>query len=564
MSKALLAMVWIAGPLTGALVQPYIGILSDNCRLPWGKRKPFMVIGGAATVVSLLGLAWVREIVGGFLGLFGVDSSSTGTRTVVIVAATLLMYCLDFSINTGMTLLLSSPSDFDYNCRCTVQAGIRAFIVDNAPAHQQESANAWASGLTGAGNILGYISGYLDLPKILPFFGNGQFKVLCAIASISLSTTLLISCSYIKERDPRLEGPPVSRGFGVFSFFKHVFESVRNLPPQIAKVCEVQVAAWIGWFPFLYYSTTYIGQLYANPIFEEHPNLPDDKIDDVWEEATRKGTFALLINAVVCFSANIILPFLIVPTYRSTISPTRDDPGSPTEDLVQPRRTSFSSAQFGPSSEPLLSTEESREFVPRSKESWLSKIQIPGFTLRRAWLLSHLLFAACMFSTFLIYSPQAATVEIGVLGISWALTLWAPFAFISAEVAKVNAKARIRQTRLETTQSGSGGSNLVPNMDQSNDASVDDLEIGRGARTKALGNEDGDGKLAQAGIILGLHNVAISVPQILSSLISSAIFKALQKPRGVPWDDSVGWVLRFAGCAGLLAAWLAKRLSEGA
>lgn len=545
MSKALLAMVWIAGPLTGALVQPYIGILSDNCRLPWGKRKPFMVIGGAATVVSLLGLAWVREIVGGFLGLFGVDSSSTATRTVVIVAATLLMYCLDFSINT-------------------VQAGIRAFIVDNAPAHQQESANAWASGLTGAGNILGYISGYLDLPKVLPFFGNTQFKVLCAIASISLSTTLLISCSYVKERDPRLEGPPTSRSFGVFSFFKHVFESVRNLPPQIAKVCEVQVAAWIGWFPFLYYSTTYIGQLYVNPIFEEHPNLPDDKIDDVWEEATRKGTFALLINAVVCFSANIILPFLIVPTYRPTISPTREVPGSPTEDLVQPKRTSFSSAQFGPSSEPLLSTEESREFVPRSKELRLSKIQIPGFTLRRAWLLSHLLFAACMFSTFLIYSPQAATVEIGVLGISWALTLWAPFAFISAEVAKVNAKARIRQTRLETTQSGSDGSNLVPNVDQSNDPSVDDLEIGRGARTKSLGNEDGDGKLAQAGIILGLHNVAISAPQILSSLISSAIFKALQKPRGVPWDDSVGWVLRFAGCAGLLAAWLAKRLSEGA
>lgn len=204
MSKALLAMVWIAGPLTGALVQPYIGILSDNCRLPWGKRKPFMVIGGAATVVSLLGLAWVREIVGGFLGLFGVDSSSTATRTVVIVAATLLMYCLDFSINTGMSLLLSSPSDLDYNRRCTVQAGIRAFIVDNAPAHQQESANAWASGLTGAGNILGYISGYLDLPKVLPFFGNTQFKVLCAIASISLSTTLLISCSYVKERDPRL------------------------------------------------------------------------------------------------------------------------------------------------------------------------------------------------------------------------------------------------------------------------------------------------------------------------------------------------------------------------
>lgn len=102
MSKALLAFVWIAGPLTGALVQPYIGICSDNCRVSWGKRKPFMIVGGAGTIVALLALAWVKEIVAGFLGIFGVDSTSAATRTTVIVLATIFMYCLDFAINTGM------------------------------------------------------------------------------------------------------------------------------------------------------------------------------------------------------------------------------------------------------------------------------------------------------------------------------------------------------------------------------------------------------------------------------------------------------------------------------
>lgn len=101
MSKALLAFVWIAGPLTGTLVQPYVGICSDNCRVSWGKRKPFMIFGGMATVVALLALAWVQEIVGGVLGIFGVDPASSGTRTVVIILATVLMYCLDFAINTG-------------------------------------------------------------------------------------------------------------------------------------------------------------------------------------------------------------------------------------------------------------------------------------------------------------------------------------------------------------------------------------------------------------------------------------------------------------------------------
>jgi len=113
MSKSLLAFVWIAGPLTGTLVQPYIGLRSDNCRISWGKRKPFRLVGSVATVISLLALAWVRELVGGFLSLFGVDPASEGTKVVVIVAATVIMYCLDFAINTGK-LVYSTPVAYSF------------------------------------------------------------------------------------------------------------------------------------------------------------------------------------------------------------------------------------------------------------------------------------------------------------------------------------------------------------------------------------------------------------------------------------------------------------------
>ncbi len=102
LSKSLMALVWIAGPLSGALVQPYVGILSDNCRSSWGKRTPFMVAGSVATIFSLLALAWAGEIVGGFLGIFGADRASQGVKTSIIVFAVLWVYILDFSINTGM------------------------------------------------------------------------------------------------------------------------------------------------------------------------------------------------------------------------------------------------------------------------------------------------------------------------------------------------------------------------------------------------------------------------------------------------------------------------------
>ncbi|KAF3482439.1 general alpha-glucoside permease [Arthroderma uncinatum] len=551
MNKSLLAFVWIAGPLTGTLVQPYVGIRSDNCRLSWGKRKPFMIGGGIATVISLLALAWVREMVGGTLSFFGADTASSGVKVTIIVVATILMYCLDFSINT-------------------VQAAIRAFIVDNAPAHQQEAANAWASRLTGIGNIVGYVSGYMDLPKILPFFGNTQFKVLCVIASICLGVTLTASCLYITERDPRLEGPAPAENPGVMAFFVQVFKSIRRLPPRVRKVCEVQLWAWVGWFPFLFYSTTYIGQLYVNPIFDKHPNLSKEEIDAAWEAATRIGTFALLIYALMSFAGSILLPLIIVPTYRPTVSPQDISPPSNRPYLSSRPSTStlsftasagaaIESAAIEPAGYPGRLAEEGR------LSPILSKLRIPGLTLRRLWLISHILFALCMFSTFFVSSPAAGTAVIAIVGLSWALTLWAPFALISAEVAQRDAEhRRLRHSLQPRTASDPTPIGPHPPPSHFNAENHEGEADDEASSASALDHAgDKDETVDQAGVILGIHNVAISFPQIVSSLISSAIFKALQKPRGEPWDDSVGWVLRFGGCAALGAAWFTSTMGDG-
>lgn len=580
MSKALLAFVWIAGPLSGVLVQPYVGIRSDNCRISWGKRKPFMIVGGAATILSLLLLAWIQEIVGGFLGLFGLARDSSGVKGATIFFATISMYILDFSVNT-------------------VQAGIRAFIVDNAPAHQQESANAWASRVVGVGNVLGYIFGYVNLPRYFPFFGNTQFKVLCVIASLSLGSTLLISCLYIKERDPRLEGPPENDNPGVLAFFKQVFKSVKRLPPQIRKVCEVQFFSWIGWFPFLFYITTYIGQLYVDPLLG--PDLTDDQIKKLWEKATRVGTFALLIYAIASLLANLILPFMVEPTYVPEHIPTQAEsfrePVSPT--FSHHSRTSsigalpMSASTTNLGSYPLADSPISQ---PKSFLSHLlSKLKIPHLTLRRTWIISHLFFATCMFSTFFISTPTAATIMTAFVGISWSVTLWVPFALISAEVAQQD---EIRRKKLSETRQ-----KLGRQIRAESSANIRDLENGH-ASTSLLSNNnitatdfeapnnhhDNDKTSSlpsspssspsstpsnpyfppspepepqdQAGLILGLHNVAISSPQILATLISSVVFRALQKPRGVPGDQSVGWVLRIGGVAALGAAAWGRRLGE--
>lgn len=60
-----------------------------------------MVGGGLATIICLMFLAWVREIVSGILGIFGADAQSKGVIVTTQVLATIMMFCLDFAINTG-------------------------------------------------------------------------------------------------------------------------------------------------------------------------------------------------------------------------------------------------------------------------------------------------------------------------------------------------------------------------------------------------------------------------------------------------------------------------------
>jgi solute carrier family 45, member 1/2/4 len=60
-----------------------------------------MIGGAAATIVSLLALAWAKEIVSGFLGIFGADRASSGVATAVVIWAVLFVYILDFSINVS-------------------------------------------------------------------------------------------------------------------------------------------------------------------------------------------------------------------------------------------------------------------------------------------------------------------------------------------------------------------------------------------------------------------------------------------------------------------------------
>ena len=67
LSKSHMSMVWIAGPLSGLIVQPIVGAIADNSKSRWGRRRPFMIGGSVVVVLCLLTLGYTAEVVGVFV-----------------------------------------------------------------------------------------------------------------------------------------------------------------------------------------------------------------------------------------------------------------------------------------------------------------------------------------------------------------------------------------------------------------------------------------------------------------------------------------------------------------
>ena len=227
LSKSSTAIVWLAAPLCGVVVQPIVGILSDRTRSPWGRRKPFIIGGTTGVILSTLALAFLTTPLSG-------NAQGPHKRTISLAIG--LIYTMNISIQP-------------------IQAGLRTLIIENCPAHQQTQAAAWTSVLMGFGNIVGYLCGFTELPNFIGMRGLTQFQCLCLIASLALAVTTNINCT-VKENYSARSLPVRLERTGVRVVCRDLIHTYRFMPRKIRKVCHIQFCAWIGWFPFLFYSTT--------------------------------------------------------------------------------------------------------------------------------------------------------------------------------------------------------------------------------------------------------------------------------------------------------------------
>jgi len=214
----------LAGPMTGLIVQPIIGALSDKTWHPkFGRRKPYFLIGAIMCSLALF--------------LFPFSSE--------LWMAAGLLWILDAGNNTAM-----EP--------------YRAFIADKLNSEQQPTGFLAQSFFTGLGQTLANFSLFL-FPMIivghtgkLPtwVFASFMLGAVCSIGTVwwSMKTTPEIPPS--PEELEEIRKKPLN----LFTPFKEVFAAIKEMPKVMWQLAGVYLFQWYALFCYWQNSSKSIAQ----------------------------------------------------------------------------------------------------------------------------------------------------------------------------------------------------------------------------------------------------------------------------------------------------------------
>ncbi|MBC7453775.1 MAG: MFS transporter [Massilia sp.] len=229
--EATLPLLWLAGPLTGLLVQPIIGAMSDRTVTRWGRRTPYFLIGAILCSIGLLLMPF--------------------SPTLWMAAS--LLWILDAANNVTM-----EP--------------YRAFVSDKLAPEQHSLGFLSQSAFTGLGQTLAYLT-----PSLLVWFGMNKDAtnanhiphiviaafVIGAVFSISSVLWTLKTTKEIPLEPDELAKIRAKRP-GAKAMLAEIVLAMREMPPTMKQLALVKLFQWYAMFCYWQYimlslSTTLYG-----------------------------------------------------------------------------------------------------------------------------------------------------------------------------------------------------------------------------------------------------------------------------------------------------------------
>lgn len=225
-----LSWFWIVAPLTGMIVQPIIGKMSDNTWTKLGRRRPFFLVGAILAAIGLF--------------LMPNAGSFTAYLPALWVGAGFLMI-MDASFNVAM-----EP--------------FRALVGDKLNSDQRTKGFAIQTVLIGIGAVIGSW-----LPYILAeWFGisksaeAGSVPMNVILSFIIGGVTLLVTIIWTITTTPEYS-PEVLKSFETETVIEektNILHDIINMPKTMKQLGLVQFFSWFALFSMWVYTTSAVAQ----------------------------------------------------------------------------------------------------------------------------------------------------------------------------------------------------------------------------------------------------------------------------------------------------------------
>ena len=272
-------LLWLAAPMTGLIVQPIIGALSDTTWGRFGRRRPYFFTGAVLSSIALFIMPM---------------------STALWMAATLL-WILDASINISM-----EP--------------FRAFVADKLDDSQRTYGFVMQSFFIGLGatmaNALPFLLSAMGVsgntPSGIPLSVKYAFQIGAAVFLLAVIWTVLTTTESPPENLEEWEKNKEARsGFAYVA--REVISAIRDMPRTMKQLAVVQLLTWLGLFCMW---------LFFVPATARHVFGATDPKSALYTQGIEWGGFTFAFYSITCFVVALALPRLATMTSRKFVHAT--------------------------------------------------------------------------------------------------------------------------------------------------------------------------------------------------------------------------------------------------
>ena len=224
-----IGFLWIAAPLTGLLVQPIIGYMSDRTwHRKWGRRRPFFFIGSVFASIALFLMP----------------------QSTMLWMAAVLLWVLDASINISM-----EP--------------FRAFVGDKLISAQRTTGFATQTFFIGLGAVIASLLPYIftnvfNISNVAPEGQIGDsvkysFYIGALVFFLSVLWTVISSDELPPENIEEWKQEK-AQSKGLVVAVKEITKGIFSMPKTMAQLAVVQFFTWVGFYCMWLYTTAAVAQ----------------------------------------------------------------------------------------------------------------------------------------------------------------------------------------------------------------------------------------------------------------------------------------------------------------